>query len=103
MQKSLNHYMKFPKGSVIKDSNIYYIIIKNIYFDDEEIECLPLKININKKEATILKERIILKNKNYDILPIHIHEAKLNLTIEKIRANENCKPYLKQLSLLGNK
>ncbi len=100
MQKVLNHYIKYPKGSVVKDNGIYYIIIKSVYFDDEKIECLPLKINVNRKESTIIKERIVLENKDYDILPIHIHEAKLNLTIEELKTQENCKPYLKRLSVI---
>mgnify|MGYP006957419702 CR=1 FL=1 len=82
MQKALNHYIKY------------------VYFDDEEIECLPLKIDVHRKESTIIKERIVLKNKNYDILPIHIHEAKLNLAIQELKTQEDCKPYLKRLSVI---
>lgn len=97
MRKVLNHYIKYTKGDVILIKNIYYVIIKNTYSDDEKIECFPLKINHKERVAEIIKELIILDNTEYDVLPIHIHEPKLNLIIQEVTKSNDVKSYLKEL------
>lgn len=89
MRNIENYLTKYTKGSIIQLGSIKYAIIETVKMGDKEIKCLPVitsqdnMIKINSSICTI-------PNDEYYILPIHIHEARLNLVIQNcIESSEN--------------